>query len=133
MALLHREKTDERADTRLGDERLMGDPPVDGPATVERDVDRDGDRERTVVREHDRDYDRAGPSRRATFGLVVRTIIFTLAVAAIVVVATQNPDDVNVDMVFEEYSTPLWVIMALSAAVGCIAGLMVRSSRRDTI
>ena len=136
MALLHRDKTEEGADTRLGDERLMEDRTVAGPATVDRDADRDGvddrdvDRDRTVVRD-DRDVVR--PSRWSTFGLILRTIIFTLAVVAIAVVATQNLDDVNVDMVFEEYTTPMWVVMVLSAAVGCIAGLMVRSGRRRDV
>ena len=125
MALLHRDHTEERTDTRLGDERLMGEPVVDGPATVDRDVDDD----RTVVR--DRDTVVTRPSRGDTAGLIARTIIFTLAVAAIVVVCTQNLGDVNLDMVFEEYATPMWVVIALSAALGCIAGLMVRGGRRD--
>ena len=125
MALLHRDHTEERTDTRLGDERLMGEPLVDGPATVDRDVDGD----RTVVR--DRDTVVAGPSRTDTMGLIIRTVIFTLAVAAIVAVCTQNLGDVNFDMVFESYATPMWVVIALSAAVGCIAGLMVRTVRRD--
>ena len=87
------------------------------------------------VEARDRDYDRrvARPSRWSTFGLILRTIIFTLAVVAITVVATQNLDDVNVDMIFEDYSTPMWVVIVLSAAVGCIAGLMVRSGRRRDV
>jgi uncharacterized integral membrane protein len=140
MALLHRDKTEERADTRPGDERLMEDRTVAGPATVDRDVDRDGVDDRVETRDHDRDRtvvrderEVVRPSRWSTFGLIVRTIIFTLAVVAITVVATQNLDDVNVDMVFEEYTTPMWVVMVLSAAVGCIAGLMVRSGRRTTV
>jgi uncharacterized integral membrane protein len=137
MALLHRDHTEEPTDTRLGDERLMGEERVEGPATVDRDLDGDVDRadlDRTVVhdeREVEREVVR--PSRWSTFGLIVRTIIFTLAVVAITVVATQNLDDVNVDMVFEDYTTPMWVVMVLSAAVGCIAGLMVRSGRRDSV
>jgi uncharacterized integral membrane protein len=122
MALLHRDRTEEHADTRLGDERLMGEPPVEGPATVDRDstVDRDIRRDRDVV---------AAPTRMETWGLIIRTAVFTLAVAAIVAVSTENLGDVNLDMVFEQYATPLWVPIALSAAIGCIAGLMVRPRR----
>jgi uncharacterized integral membrane protein len=130
MALLHRDRAER--DTRLGDERLMGDPPVGGPATVDRDVNSD----RELLGERDRDVYSDRPvavtrPRSDTFGIIVRTVIFTLAIAAIVVVATQNEGDVRFDMVFEQYSTPLWVVMVLPAALGCIAGLMVRSGRRD--
>ena len=133
MALLHRDHTEERADTRLGDERLMGDEPVEGPATVDRDKDGVDDRAEKAEKERvekDRDREVVRPSRTETMGLVIRTAIFTLAVAAIVIVCTQNPDDVTVDLLFDDYSMPQWVVIALAAAVGCIAGLMVRSSRR---
>jgi uncharacterized integral membrane protein len=133
MALLHRDRTEERVDDRLGDERLMGDPPIGGPATVERD-------EHTVVADrehdaqHDHDHDRAAvverPRRGENFGLIARTVVFTVAVLAVVGMAVANPDDVLFDLEFEQYTTPMWVIITIAAALGGIAGLMVRPRSR---
>ncbi len=131
MALLHRDRTEERVDDRSGDERLMGDPPVGGPATVERD-------EHTVVadREHDhraRARPRVAverPGRGESLALIARTVVFTVAVLAVVGMAAANPDDVLFDLEFEQYSTPMWVVITISAALGAIAGLMVRPRSR---
>jgi uncharacterized integral membrane protein len=137
MALLHRDRTEERVDDRLGDERLMGDPPIGGPATVERDehtavADRDHDKEhdREPEREHDRAVVVERPGRGETFGLIARTVVFTVAVLAVVAMAAANPDDVLFDLEFEQYSTPMWVIITIAAALGAIAGLMVRPRSR---
>jgi uncharacterized integral membrane protein len=129
MALLHRDRTEERVDDRLGDERLMGDPPIGGPATVERD-------EHTVVadREHDREHDHAvaveRPGRGESLALIARTVVFTVAVLAVVGMAAANPDDVLFDLEFEQYTTPMWVVITIAAAFGAIAGLMVRPRSR---
>jgi uncharacterized integral membrane protein len=137
MALLHRDRTEESVDDRLGDERLMGDPPVGGSATVERDehtvvADRDHDHDRNLDRdrEHDRSVVVERPARRETFGLIARTVVFTVAVLAVVGMAVANPDDVLFDLEFEQYTTPMWVIITISAALGAIAGLMVRPRSR---
>jgi uncharacterized integral membrane protein len=128
MALLHREKNDEVVDNhvddnRLGDERLLGDPPVGGPAVVDHTTDHTNtDRDTTVEREVV--VDRA--SKSGNYGLIARTVVFTLAIVAVVGMAVANPDEVGFDLEFEQYSTPLWAIITIAAALGCIAGLMVR-------
>jgi uncharacterized integral membrane protein len=64
-------------------------------------------------------------------GLVARTIIGTLAVVAIVVLAIDNRREVKVSWVFGDVDTSLWVVLVLAAAAGAVIGwLLTHRPRR---
>lgn len=96
MALLHRDRTDTE-DTVAG--------PTDPDA---------GDRvppERVV--------------RKNSFGQTLRTILATVLVVALAAVIIVNTDRVDVDLLFDSYEAPLAALLAGSAGVGLLTGLLL--------
>jgi uncharacterized integral membrane protein len=63
-------------------------------------------------------------------GTIVKVAVWVIVLGAIVVFALSNRDDVNVDWVFDETETALWVVIAVSTVAGFILGNV--TSRRRT-
>lgn len=74
------------------------------------------------------DQDRHESSIRAR--QTIRIVVWILAVAAIVIFAASNSQQVPVDWVFGDTELALWVVIAGSAVVGVIIGYVARW-RRD--
>ena len=58
----------------------------------------------------------------------VRVVIWLLVLAAVVVFAAVNTDDVSVDWVFDETEAPLWLVIAASAVAGAVIGAAARAA-----
>jgi uncharacterized integral membrane protein len=63
-------------------------------------------------------------------GGAVRWIIAALIVAAIVVVAVDNREEVSVGYVFGDASAPLWVILVAAGIAGIVVGWLVKHRPR---
>ena len=61
----------------------------------------------------------------------MRLLVWVLVVAAVVVFALVNTQDVTVDWVFGDGETSLWVVIAVSAALGFVAGWFARWRQHD--
>lgn len=60
----------------------------------------------------------------------LRVIIWLVVVAALVVFAALNTDEVHVDWAFDTADVPLWLVVAVSAVAGVIIGYVARPRRR---
>ena len=60
--------------------------------------------------------------RRVRAGQTVRVVIWLAVLAAVVVFAAVNTDDVSVDWVFDKAEAPLWLVIAASAVAGAVIG-----------
>lgn len=60
----------------------------------------------------------------------IRIVVWVLVLAAVVVIAAVNTQDVDLDWVFGDTTMPLWVVIALSALAGAVVGYVARW-RRD--
>ncbi len=60
-----------------------------------------------------------------------RLLVWVVVVAAVVVFAIVNTQDVTVDWLFGDGETALWVVIAVSAALGFVAGWFGHWRRRD--
>ena len=60
----------------------------------------------------------------------VRWIIAALIVAAIVVVAVDNREEVSVGYVFGDASAPVWVILVAAGVAGIVIGWLVKHRPR---
>lgn len=63
-------------------------------------------------------------------GSIVKVVTWVIVLGAIVVFAISNRQDVNVDWVFDETETALWIVIAVSTGAGFVLGF-VTSRRRD--
>ena len=61
----------------------------------------------------------------------IRLLVWLLVVAVVVVFALVNTQDVTVDWLFGDGETSLWIVIALSAALGFVAGWFAHWRRRD--
>lgn len=68
--------------------------------------------------------------RKGSFGATVRTVLATLLLVAVVLVAAANTDDVEVDLLFETYQVALSLLVAATAAAGFLIGLLAGARRR---
>ena len=63
-------------------------------------------------------------------GLKPRQIVALVLLGLLILLAILNLDDVSVDLLFGSVSMPLFVLIAVSGAVGFLIGWLVRG-RRD--
>jgi uncharacterized integral membrane protein len=70
--------------------------------------------------------------RRIRAGQTVRVIVWLIVLAAVVVFALVNTDEVSVDWLFEDGEAPLWVVIGVSAAAGAVIGYVARPRRTRT-
>ena len=59
----------------------------------------------------------------------IRILVWVAAVAALVVFAAVNTQEVAVDWLFDETDLQLWVVIAGSALVGAVIGYVTRWRR----
>ncbi|CAN5467277.1 hypothetical protein BH23ACT3_BH23ACT3_13310 [soil metagenome] len=62
-------------------------------------------------------------------GSIIKIVIGVIVLGALVVFAVSNRQDVNVDWVFDETETALWIVIAVSTVAGFVLGY-VTSRRR---
>lgn len=63
-------------------------------------------------------------------GTIVKVIVWVLVLGAIVLFALSNREETNVDWVFDETETALWIVIAISTVAGFVLGSV--TSRRRT-
>jgi uncharacterized integral membrane protein len=61
----------------------------------------------------------------------IRLLVWVLVVVLVVVFALVNTQDVTVDWLFGDGEMSLWVVIAVSAALGFVAGWFAHWRRRD--
>jgi uncharacterized integral membrane protein len=75
------------------------------------------------------DHTVSGPDqvvvRRNSFGQTLRTILATVVLVAVVAVAAANTDDVNIDLLFEEYDVSLSALVGGTAFAGFLIGALL--------
>ena len=59
----------------------------------------------------------------------IRIVVWVAAVAAVIVFAAVNTQEVAVDWLFDETDLQLWVVIAGSALVGAVIGYVTRWRR----
>ena len=60
----------------------------------------------------------------------VKIVVWVAIAAVVVALALSNTQDVNVDWLFGDVETSVWVVIVLSTAVGAVLGYLARW-RRD--
>jgi uncharacterized integral membrane protein len=68
--------------------------------------------------------------RRVRVGQTVRVVIWLVVLAAVVIFAAVNTDEVSVDWVFDQTDAPLWLVIAASAVAGAVIGAAAVPRRR---
>lgn len=68
-------------------------------------------------------------SQSPRFGPILKVVVWVIVLGAMVVFALSNRQDTNVDWVFDETQTALWIVIAISTVAGFILGY-VTSRRR---
>ncbi len=66
---------------------------------------------------------------RVRAGQSLRVVIWLAVIAAVVVFALVNTDEVNVDWVVDNAFVPLWAVIGASAVAGAIIGYLARPRR----
>jgi uncharacterized integral membrane protein len=75
----------------------------------------------------------SGAVHRRDVGLLIRWLFIAAIVAAIVVIAWDNRDDVRVGYAFGDAQAPIWIVILLAAVGGMIIGWLIRHRpRHDT-
>jgi uncharacterized integral membrane protein len=113
MALLHRDRAD-RTDTTT-DDTIVGPGTTDRPAWPRLTPETAADEPRVV--------------RKNSFGQTLRTMIATVLLVAVVAIAVANTDQVNVDLLFEEYDAPLSALVGGAAGAGFLIGALLGFGR----
>jgi uncharacterized integral membrane protein len=67
--------------------------------------------------------------RRIRARQTIRVLVWLVVLAAVVVFAVVNTDEVSVDWIVDDSSAPLWVVIAVSAVAGAIVGFFARPRR----
>ncbi len=62
-------------------------------------------------------------------GSIIKVVTWVVVLGVVVVFAVSNRQDVNVDWVFYESETALWIVIAVSTVAGFVLGY-VTSRRR---
>lgn len=112
MALLHRDRTST-------DDTVAG--PVDTehphrPAWPDRSDRADRADEPRVIRKN-------------SFGQTLATMLATVLLVAVVAIAVANTDEVDVDLLFEEYDLPLSALVGGAAGAGFLIGALLGWAR----
>lgn len=68
-------------------------------------------------------------ARNPRLGTIIKVVTWVIVLGAIVAFAVSNRQDVNVDWVFDETETALWIVIAVSTVAGFLLGY-VTSRRR---
>jgi uncharacterized integral membrane protein len=69
--------------------------------------------------------------RRIRTRQTLRVLILLILAAVLVVWALANTDDVEVDWLFDTSTVPLVIVIAVSAVVGFVLGLLAGQRRRS--
>ena len=109
MALLHRDRT-------TTDDTVAGPGATDRPGWPD-STSTSSSSETVVVRKN-------------SFGQTLRTMIATVLLVAIVAIAIANTDQVNVDLLFEQYDAPLSALVGGAAGAGFLIGALLGMGRR---
>lgn len=72
----------------------------------------------------------AGAVHRRDAGRLLRLLFIAAIVAAIVVVALDNRDDVRVGYAFGEAQAPIWIVILLATVAGMVIGWLIRHRPR---
>jgi uncharacterized integral membrane protein len=75
------------------------------------------------------DVDRT-TERRIRGRQTIKLIVWFVVIAALVVFAAVNTQEVAVDWVFDETETALWIVIAASAVAGAIIGFVAARRRQ---
>jgi uncharacterized integral membrane protein len=75
------------------------------------------------------DVDRTA-ERRIRGRQTIKLIVWFVVIAALVVFAAVNTQEVTVDWVFDETETALWIVIAASAVAGAIIGFVAARRRQ---
>jgi uncharacterized integral membrane protein len=75
------------------------------------------------------DVDRT-TERRIRGRQTIKLIVWFVVIAALVVFAAVNTQEVAVDWVFDETETELWIVIAVSAVAGAIIGFVAARRRQ---
>jgi uncharacterized integral membrane protein len=75
------------------------------------------------------DVDRT-TERRIRGRQTIKLIVWFVVIAALVVFAAVNTQEVTVDWVFDETETALWIVIAASAVAGAIIGFVAARRRQ---
>jgi len=73
--------------------------------------------------------DRSTEERSIRARQTIRLLVWVVGVAALVVFAAVNTQEVAVDWLFDETDLQLWVVIAGSAVVGALIGYVTRWRR----
>jgi len=73
--------------------------------------------------------DRTTEERSIRARQTIRLLVWVVGVAALVVFAAVNTQEVAVDWLFDETDLQLWVVIAGSAVVGALIGYVTRWRR----
>jgi uncharacterized integral membrane protein len=102
---------------------VRDDETVTRPAGFDPDDGDAFDRDAVTTRRHDRAVRRDEPRGMFTFAL--RVALATLVLAAIVVFAAVNTEDVRPDFLFDTETVPFWTVVAGSAFAGFVLGQLL--------
>ena len=67
---------------------------------------------------------------RRDAGRIVRLAFVLVIIAALVIVAMDNRDDVRIGYAFGDANAPVWIALVLSSIAGVVVGWLVRLRRR---
>ncbi|HEY7627706.1 MAG TPA: lipopolysaccharide assembly protein LapA domain-containing protein [Ilumatobacteraceae bacterium] len=62
--------------------------------------------------------------------MLLRWLFIAAAIAAIVIVAMDNREDVRLGYAFGDAQAPTWIVIVVAAVVGAIIGWLVRLGAR---
>jgi uncharacterized integral membrane protein len=65
-------------------------------------------------------------STTVDLGRMMRLVLVSLIVAALVLVAVDNRDDVRVGYVVGDTEAPIWIVLALAAVGGVMIGWLIK-------
>lgn len=72
----------------------------------------------------------AGAVHRRDAALIIRWVLIAAIVAALVLVAMDNRDDVRVGYAVGDASAPIWTVIVIAAVAGMIVGWLIRHRPR---
>lgn len=68
--------------------------------------------------------------RKGSVGSTIKTVVATVLLVGLVLVALANTDDVRVDLLLETYSVSLALLVGLAALTGLLIGLLLGARRK---
>lgn len=83
-------------------------------------------------RERNQEIDEhAGDVHRRDLGRVFRLLVVAALIAAFVIVALDNRDDVRLGYVFGDVSAPAWLVIVGAGVIGMLIGWLIRHRPRS--